>query len=120
MTLARASTTRGDDLKKAFDLFRGQAVVRTLFALGRSAEYRYYETAEEGSVEDGGDYVKMTYAVTCVDGHKGKTDVLYHYGHEPQDRSPNRAAATGRSAASTVPKGRRDGNAPDTGWYRKM
>ncbi len=51
--------SQSDYHKKMLDLFKSQAVIRTLFALGRSAEYRYYETAEEGGQEDGGDYVKV-------------------------------------------------------------
>jgi hypothetical protein len=61
-----------EDLKKVFDLFRTQDVMRTLFALGRAAEYRYYETPQERTMDDG-DYVEMTYAVTYADEHKGKT-----------------------------------------------
>lgn len=68
-----------DDLKKMLDLFRDQAVIRTLFALGRTAEYRYYETAEEGGMEDG-DYVKMAYAVTYADPQKGKTTFFITMG----------------------------------------
>jgi hypothetical protein len=47
-------------------MFTKEPTIRTLFALGPDAEYRFYETAAEGS-QEGGDYVQSTYAVTYKD-----------------------------------------------------
>jgi hypothetical protein len=63
--------SQSDYHMKMLDMFKAQAVVRTLFALGRSATYRFYETDAEGSQEDG-DYVKSTYAVTFADEQNQK------------------------------------------------
>jgi hypothetical protein len=62
---------RSDFQKRMLPLFIDQPLVRTLFALGPSAEYRFYETAGEGGA-DNGDYVTSTYAVTYTDEENRK------------------------------------------------
>ncbi len=63
--------SRSDYQRRMLPPFIDKPLVRTLFALGKSAEYRFYETAEEGS-EGGNDFVNMCYAVTFTDGEKQK------------------------------------------------
>ena len=91
--------SQSDYHRKMLDLFKSQAVIRTLFALGKSAEYRYYETAEEGG-QEAGDYVNVDLRRDLRGRAEAETDFLHHLGHEPQDRRAPPAAATGRSAAS--------------------
>ncbi|HEV3021882.1 MAG TPA: hypothetical protein VGX76_05425, partial [Pirellulales bacterium] len=64
--------SRSDYQRRMLPLFIDRPMVRTLFALGKSAEYRFYETAEEGG-EGGNDFVKSTYAVTFTDEKRKKT-----------------------------------------------
>jgi hypothetical protein len=63
---------RSDYQRRMLSTFLDKPIIRTLFALGKSAEYRFYETAEDGG-EAGNDFVKTTYAVTYDDEKKRKT-----------------------------------------------
>jgi hypothetical protein len=55
-----------EQFRRALKTFINEPVMRTLFALGTSAEIRFYETAEE-RLNDGGDLEQQTYAVTYRD-----------------------------------------------------
>ncbi len=57
--------------KRLLPAFLDKPLMRTLFALGTAAEYRPYDTAEEGSRGEG-DYVALTYAVTFRDENQQK------------------------------------------------
>jgi hypothetical protein len=63
--------SRTDFVKRVLPQFIDQPLMRTLFALGASAEYRYYETVAEGD-QPGGDFVNATYAVTRIDEQRRK------------------------------------------------
>ncbi len=99
--------SRSDYQRRMLLPFIDKPLVRTLFALGKSAEYRFYETAEEGGTE-GNDYVNMYYAVTFTDDEKHKkTFFIFLVMNRAVDRT------TGRSEWTLV---RVDGPERPPGW----
>jgi hypothetical protein len=63
---------KSDAYRSLLKTFLNDPLMRTLFALGTQAQYRFYETANETS-EDAGDYLESTYAVTYKDEHEQAT-----------------------------------------------
>jgi hypothetical protein len=85
--------SRSDYQRRMLPLFIDKPLVRTLFALGKSAEYRFYETAEEGG-EGGNDYVKSTYAVTFTKKKQKKTFFISLVMSRSIDRTTDRCEWT--------------------------
>ena len=56
---------QNEKLQRTLNVFRHEPTMRTLFALGPAAEFRFYETANEGP-----DFAQLTYAVTYPDEEK--------------------------------------------------
>jgi hypothetical protein len=86
--------SRSDYQKRMLQPFLDKPLIRTLFALGKSAEYRYYETSEEGG-DSNGDYVNMYYAVTFTDDQKQKkTFFIIVFLNRVRDRASDRCEWT--------------------------
>lgn len=63
---------KSDNWRKQLKAFVDGSVMRTLLALGPTANARFYETDSEGQQESG-DYVQLTYAISYDDEQKSKT-----------------------------------------------
>jgi hypothetical protein len=86
--------SRSDFQRRMLPPFIDKPVVRTLFALGKSAEYRFYETAEEGG-DGNNDIVNMYYTVTFTDGQKQKKTFFISLGlNRAVDRTTDRCEWT--------------------------
>ena len=98
--------SRSDYQRRMLPPFIDKPLVRTLFALGKSAEYRVYETAEEGS-EGANDFVKLIYAVTFTEEKQKKTFFISFGMTRSIDRTTGRCEWT---------IGRVDGPERPPGW----
>jgi hypothetical protein len=81
--------SRSDYQKRMLQPFLDKPLIRTLFALGKTAEYRFYEPAAEGGTENG-DYANLYYAVTFTEDKQKKSFFIVLAMNRTADRASDR------------------------------